>query len=195
MSTFYHGTVTAFLPEIKKYGLRPEQKHAWKIRFQHFGQLQAPEDGAIQPTPAVFVTRSRTHAIAYAETRADYFRRNPDSCFQFFEFPKNVKQGNYLFLSKDHNAPVIQTHPELLTLELDSTSYNLQEDPNDPEMGLETIMSIPPSAITRFEQLKDAYLTQEFDQTERQRVRDGAIEAIKKINPLLAYVMKAKGVD
>lgn len=177
LKTFYHGTVTAFLPEIEKGGLRITAKHAWKIHFEHFGELVAPNDGE-PDIPGVYVTKDKHHAIAYAQTRADYFQRDPGKCFAFFEFPANRENGDYLFLSKDADAPVKHTHPVLLTLSIDTTAVKLEKDPNDTDYGLVCRHTIPASAISKVEILSDDYDKRAMTKGVREKI---SVEAYKTV--------------
>lgn len=175
INTYYHGTVSAFLPEIKKNGLRPEAQHTWRIHFDHSGELISPSEGMPILT-GVYVTPDRHHAEAYAQTRADYFQRKPGECFSFFEFPENIKQGDYLFISKDEDAPVLHTHPILLTVQLDSDT--LERDPNDTEFGLVHCTPVPLSAITHIEALQDKYDPRKYTKAYRKSVSDAAYTSI-----------------
>jgi hypothetical protein len=170
LKTFYHGTVAAFLPQIQREGLRPEAKHAWKVHFEHYGELRPPSDGMGDGRPGVFVTLDKSHAIAYAQTRADYFQRNPGECFPFF----SEKPDEYLFLSKDADAPILTTLPALLTLSIDTEKIKLSVDPDDTAHAMVTHAPIPKSAIIKVEKLEPKYDPKRYTSAVRRRIEDEA---------------------
>lgn len=186
LKTYYHGTVTAFLPEIEKQGLRPTAKHTWKIHFDRVGELQSPDDG-MPIVEGVYMTADRHHAEAYAQTRADYFQRKPGSCFAFFQFPENKKLGDYLYLSKDADAPVLHTHPVLLILSIDSSK--LEPDENDSNYGLVCREPLPPSVITDVVSLTDDYDTHQYTKAYRNRIRGAAYSSLFGDNASLAKMI------
>jgi hypothetical protein len=174
LKTYYHGTVQAFLGDIKKNGLRPMASHSWKIRFSHYGGLVKNPDIGF----GVYLAKQRVHAEEYAQTRADYFQRNPGECFEMYETEEQKKEGDYLFLSKDRTAPVLHTMPVLITLDLDPEKYDLQEDPEDTSYSLISHKAIPVSAITKITKLPVKYDTSKFDKKHRKDVVAAATSAM-----------------
>lgn len=170
--TFYHGTVAAFLPDIKKHGLQPTDKHTWKVHFDHgSGELEAPNSGPGYG-PAVYLTDARAHAIEYAQTRADYFQRKPGSCFAF----TSADPDAILFLSKDLDASVIHTMPILLTVTMaEVAARHLSIDENDLPASFYSLAGISTSAITKIERLPSTYAgTTVFDKKKREELVDAA---------------------
>jgi len=165
ITTFYHGTVAAFLPQIKKEGLKPEAKHAWKIRFDPDG------DGAHMVTPdpvdpGVYLTKSKSHAEAYAQTRADYFERKPGECFMMYG--SSVEQG-LLFLSKDPDAPVLHTTPVLLTVEFDDDDIPTEIDIEDFRAVI-VHKPLPPTTIKQADVLDRKYDSTKFTAAVRKKL-------------------------
>lgn len=151
IKTYYHGTVAAFLPAIKREGLKPDMKHAWKIHFDHYGDLRPPNDQ--KHDPAVFLSTTQKHATAYAQTRADYFQRKPGECFAMY----GSTPADYLYLNKDDDAPVLHTVPALVVVQLDSTKFTLENDPEDWTSAVMSFKPIPPSAIIHIEHLSPKF--------------------------------------
>lgn len=174
MALYYHGTVQTFLPGIKKDGLKIEAAHAWKIHFSKYGEMTPnPDKGS-----GVYVTKSKDHAQAYAQTRADYFGRNPGECFEMFETADDKKKGYYLFLSKDKDAPVLHTVPILLTLDIDTSTIPLEADPEDSEYGLICHRTIPASSIVEISKLPKLYDDSAFDKNKRKAITDAGEKAM-----------------
>lgn len=187
LKTYYHGTVQAFLADIKKRGLIPMASHSWKIRFDHEGEMiPNPDVGS-----GVYLTDKKEHAERYAQTRADYFQRNPGECFEMYGpmygVPDSKDSG--VFLSKNETAPVLHTVPLLLTLELDSSKFHLQEDPEDRDNGSYVCqLPIPASAISEITKLPAKYSTDTFDKKRRQKVIAHEMDAMFGGKELSDYI-------
>lgn len=129
----YHGTVDAFVPSIRKEGLRPVAKNAWRVAWDG-AELRDSE-----PVDSVYVTKSKRHAVEYAETRVRYYATQPGGTFSMFDAP-------HFFITKDQDAPVLQVKPVLIVIELDPHDTHLFEDFRD-QGALTYTCPIPPSSI------------------------------------------------
>lgn len=179
MSTFYHGTVATFVPQIKREGLRPDARHAWKVHFDHFDELIPPTPNT---EPGVYVTTSKEHAIAYAQTRADYFQRKPGECFEFYQ-EIHDKADRFLFLSKDLDAPVVlHTIPVLVTLNFDPVDYPLEHDYDDDEHAFICHTPLPPTVVSEVQKLEPKYNSSPFSKAVRAKMK-AASDAYLKAHP------------
>lgn len=170
LKTLYHGTVQAFLADIKKKGLVPLATHSWKIHFDRDGLLKKNPDVG----KGVYLAKERIHAEDYAQTRANYFLQNPGACFEMSgaltgSTNKKVKDSG-VFLSKDKTAPVLHTIPVLLTIEIDTDKIKLEDDEEDTGYSYICHETIPVSAIHEITKLAPKYDKETYDKAKRKAV-------------------------
>lgn len=137
----FHGTVDAFLPSIKKQGLRPNAKHAWRMSWNDGEELRDEEK-----VDAVYLTPVERRAIEYAETRVRYFAAQPGETFFMFDY----HSVPYI---KDVGAEVLQVSPVLLVIEIEENDRRLEPDPRDPYTGYRFVGHVPMSAIVEIRPL------------------------------------------
>lgn len=128
----FHGTVAYYLPAVKKMGLMPSAKNAWKA--------QAWNGGDLHEAHAVYLTTSETHAKSYAESKVAYLAAEPGSTFPLY--------GDLsLEMVKHTDAPVIHTSPVLVVVEIEEGDPRLTQDPDDSSASFMYRGAIPPSSI------------------------------------------------
>lgn len=137
-NVYYHGTVSTFVPDILRDGLKPIVQHRWYATMHDWSTDK--DFSASEPDGVVYLTSSIHTARFFATGKARYFAAHPNGVFRMQGVPFEKHMG----------APVIpDAQPAILAITLPDNVINAFEI--DPEtvsgLGVRFYGSIEPQYI------------------------------------------------
>lgn len=135
MKTLYHGTVTTWLPEIMREGLKPVSSHRWNF----VSPAQSVTFASVERgTKHVYLAQYKSDAEWFAKFRASYLKTEPGHHI------KNPDEGFLTPIVKTEGEYIPAASPALLSVSLPE-SWPLFPDPSSN--GVYSPRPIPPQYL------------------------------------------------
>lgn len=142
--TYYHGTIAIAAASIKKTGLTPHRKSAYRM---------LDDDGTpiIERSQLCYLTANRTEALRYAHFRHDY---SLASCGETVTF--KWKTGVTFRKLANNQLSAADAIPALITFDIPESLSNTFRPDRGDKFAVTSSQPIPPQYIVRIQSLKES---------------------------------------